>query len=102
MEHILQFAVNIDDAHIQKLVEESAAKQITNDIKTFSHGTSYYGGDFNREPVKLKEIFQEEVSKCVKDHADEIISEAIKEVAKRMMASKKVKEAIDSVVGEDK
>lgn len=38
MEHIVQFAINVDDERIKAICEESAAKQIIDDIKEFSHG----------------------------------------------------------------
>ena len=100
MEHIVQFAVSVDDDRIQKIMEESAVKQITDDIKTFSHGKSFYGDRLNNTPEKLAEIFREEIAKYVKDNADKVIDKAVEEVAKRMMATKKVKDAVNSVVGE--
>ena len=77
-------------------MEESAVKQIMGDIKDFSHGLNYYG-KVNDKPQQLKEIFQEEIAKYVKEHADEVIAEAIKEVAKNMMKTKKVKESLAEV-----
>ena len=97
-EHIVQFAVGIDDEHIQKIMEESAAKQIMDDIKEFSHGKQYYSNRLNDEPKNLQEIFQEEIAKYVKEHVDEIMDKVIVEVSKNMMKTKKVKEAIEEIV----
>lgn len=97
MEHIVQFAVSVDDKRIQQIMEESASKQVMDDIKEFSHGKQYYGNKLNDEPKNLKEIFQEEIAKYIKEHADEVVAEAIREVSKNMMKTKKVKEAIDEV-----
>jgi len=97
MEHIVQFAVGIDDDRIQKLMEEAAAKQIIDDIKEASHGKSYYGNTLNDEPKNLREIFKEEIAQYVKDHADEVISMVVAEVSKNMMKTKKVKEAIERI-----
>ena len=98
MEHIVQFAVGIDDKRIQDIMEQTAAKQIIDDIKEFSHGKQYYGDRLNDEPLRLKEIFREEIEKYIKEHADEIVKLAVAEVARNMMKTKKVKEAIDTVV----
>lgn len=95
MEHIVQFAIGVDDEHIQKIMEETAAQQILDDIKEFSHGKTYYGNSLNSEPVNLREIFAEKISEYVKEHADEVIELAVKEVAKNMMKTKKVKEALN-------
>lgn len=96
MEHIVQFAVGVDDARIQQIMEESAVKQIMNDIKEFSHGKQYYGG-LNEEPKNLKEIFNERIAEYVKEHADEIMPLVVAEVSKNMMKTKKIKEAIEEV-----
>ena len=97
MEHIVQFAIGVDDERIQKIMEESAAQQILDDIKEFSHGKTYYGDSLNSTSVKLKEIFAEKISEYVKEHADEIVQLAVKEVAKNMMKTKKVKETLDKI-----
>lgn len=98
MEHIIQFAVSIDDNRIQKIMEESAAKQIADDIKAASHGVKYYSNDLNKEPENLKKLFKESIDEYVKENADKIIELAVAEVAKNMMKTKKVKEVIDGIV----
>lgn len=100
MEHIVQFAVGIDDNRIQQIMEESAAKQVMDDIKEFSHGKSYYGNKINDEPRNLEKIFYEEISNYVKEHADEIIPLIVEQVSKNMMKTKKIKEVIDNATEE--
>lgn len=97
MEHIVQFAVSVDDARIQQIMEESAAKQITEEIMKFTNGTDYSGKPRRADAENLKPIFVEEISKCVKEHADEIIRLAVAELSKNMMKTNKVKEAIQSL-----
>ena len=99
MEHIVQFAVNVDDDRIRQICEESAAKQIAEDIKLASHGEGYYGR-VNDSPENLKRLFKDSIDEYVKAHADEIIQGAIQEVAKNMMKTKKVKEAVEKLVEE--
>ncbi len=100
MEHIVQFAVGIDDAKIQQIMEERAAKQIMEEIKEASHGIERYTGKIKSEPENLKALFQEEIANYVSEHADLVIDLAVKEVAKNMMKTKKVKEALETVVNE--
>ena len=101
-EHIVQFAVGIDDDAIRKICEESAAKQILEDIKEFSHGKSYYGNRLNEEPKNLREIFVDEIRNYIKEHADEVLQLAVQEVVKGMTRSKKFKEATDTAINEVK
>ena len=54
MEHIVQIAVNVDDNRIIQICEETAAKQIIEDVKEYSHGRTYYGKTLNEKPENLK------------------------------------------------
>lgn len=99
MEHIVQFAVGIDDERIQNIMEQSAAKMISEEIMEVSHGVSW-NGKVNDKPDKLKALFQEEVAKVVKENYDKIVDEAIKKATSHIMSSKKVREAINNVIEE--
>lgn len=96
MEHIVQFAVNIDDNNIRKIMEESAAKQIAEEIKNAAHG-HMYGSRLYDEPENVKKYFKEEVANYVKEHADVIIEKVVTEVARNMMKTKKFKEATEEL-----
>ena len=97
MEHIVQFAIGIDDDAIKKICENKASEQIIKDVTEFSHGKSYYGR-LNDTPEQLKSLFVEAIDKYVKEHLEEVIHEAIKEVSKNIMKTKVVKEAISDMV----
>lgn len=97
MEHIVQFAIGVDDDAIKKICEDKAAEQIIKDVTDFSHGKGYYGR-LNDTPEQLKSLFVEAIDKYVKEHAEEITKEAIKEVAKNMMKTKVVKESLANLV----
>lgn len=97
MDHLVQFTISIDDAHIAKLVEDRAAKTLENEIikivkKTVGDDT-YWGGGMSKQAL-------EEVSKFLEDHKDYIIQETAKEIATRVMRSKKTKDAILEKLGE--
>lgn len=98
MEHIVQFAVSVDDDRIQKIMEESAAKQVMDEIEKFANGTGYNGKPLRSDAKYLKEMFEEQIMTYIKEHADEIVPLAVAEVSKRMLKTKKVKEAIDDIV----
>lgn len=101
MEHIVQFAINVDDERIKAICEESAAKQVMDAITEFSHGRSRsWGNELNKEPKQLQAMFTEAIDKFIKDNAEVIIDKAVAEVSKNMMRSKKVQTALDNTLQE--
>lgn len=97
MDHLVQFTISIDDAHIAKLVEDRAAKTLEDEvIKVVNRtvgGTSYWGDGMSKQAL-------EQVYKFLEDHQDYIIQEAAKEIANRVMRSKKTKDAVLEKLGE--
>lgn len=97
MDHLVQFTISIDDAHIAKLVEKEAAKVLSDEVikvvkKTVGDG-SYWGEGMSKQGL-------EEVYKFLEVHKDYIIQETAKEIATRAMRSKKTKEAVLEKLGE--
>lgn len=97
MDHLVQFTISIDDAHIAKLVEDRAARTLEDEVikvvkKTVGDG-SYWGDGMSKQAL-------EEVSKFLEAHKDYIIQEAAKEIANRVMRSKKTREAVLEKLGE--
>lgn len=97
MDHLVQFTISIDDAHIAKLVENEAAKALSDEVikvvkKTVGDG-SYWGDGMSKQAL-------EEVTKFLEAHKDYIIQETAKEIATRVMRSKKTKEAVLEKLGE--
>ena len=97
MDHLVQFTISIDDAHIAKLVEDKAAIVLTDEVikvvkKTVGDG-SYWGDGMSKQGL-------EEVTKFLEANKDYIIQEAAKEIANRVMKSKKSREAVIDKVGE--
>lgn len=98
MDHLVQFTISIDDAHIAKLVEDRAAKTLEDEVikvvkKTVGDG-SYWGEGMSKQAL-------EEVTKFLEAHKDYIIQESAKEIATRVMKSKKSREAVIEKVGEE-
>lgn len=97
MDHLVQFTISIDDAHIAKLVEDRAAKTLEDEVikvvkKTVGDG-SYWGDGMSE--LALKEVY-----KFLEAHKDYIIQETAKEIANRVMRSKKTREAVLEKLGE--
>lgn len=98
MDHLVQFTISIDDAHIAKLVEDRAAKTLEDEVikvvkKTVGDG-SYWGEGMSNQALG-------EVTKFLEAHKDYIIQETAKEIATRVMRSKKTKEAVLEKLGEE-
>ena len=97
MDHLVQFTISIDDAHITKLVETEAARVLSDEVikvvkKTVGDG-SYWGEGMSKQGL-------EQVYKFLEDNKDYIIQETAKEIATRVMRSKKTKDAVLEKLGE--
>ena len=100
MEHIVQFAIGIDDEAIRNRINQSAEKQITESIKNdveetiFNHG--WRSGEIDKNSPK--EWVKDLVKDVIEANKDQIIEAAVVELAKNMAKTKAVKEAIAKVV----
>lgn len=98
MEHIIQFAIGIDDDRIVKLVEDNASKQIIRDIKQqianriFS--AHYSGQNANPSRDKLSTASEGIVSDFLKDNKDVIVERASEMLADRIFRSKIMRDKI--------
>ena len=86
MEHILQFAINIDDKTIEERVYEKASQQLTNDLKEQIYvSKNYYNHGFTDEAAKV-------IKEAVESYKPEIIEMAAKTLADSILKSKKQRE----------
>lgn len=101
MEHILQFAVSIDDASIEKLVIEGATKQLANEIineaKKFLGFTNRYGRPILDEDGEGYGIVKDAIEKIVKEREDEIINRVIEKITDKTYRSKKYQKTLDNL-----
>lgn len=100
MEHIVQFAIGIDDKEIKERIEKSAEKQI---IEILYHDIALtLTGNKRRTEYPLsselqgafKCIVKEAVENAVNQHKDEIIKEAATILADRLFRTKAAKELL--------
>lgn len=97
MDHLVQFTISIDDAHIAQLVEDRAAKALTDEIQKKCKnavGESHWG-DFEVGPA-----LKNELEKFFRDNKDTIIEAAADKLAEKMIRTKAAKEAVKKVVEE--
>ena len=98
MDHLVQFTISIDDAHIAQLVEKQAASVLIDEVikvvKRTIGDNSYFGDGMSKQALA-------EVSKFLEAHKDYIIQETAKEIATRMIRNKTTKSAIIDKIGEE-
>jgi len=93
MEHIVQFAISIDDLTIQDKVENRAATEVIRAMQSGGILSRYCNDKLNRE-------FAEDVgTKFCEDHKDEIIAGIVKYCGDKLL---KRKSFVDKVTEEYK
>lgn len=94
MEHILQFAINIDDNTIKQNIEAKAEKQVIEQVASAIKSSiiDKWGSlTFTSETI---------IRTVMEEHKDEIIKLAAENVAESMKRSKKYREALANIVEE--
>ena len=92
MDHLVQFTISIDDAHIAQMVESKAAKAMESEVLKVCKSqigceANYWGGS---EPGPM---LKRAVDQFIKDNREEIIDRAADKLADRLSRTKAVKEA---------
>lgn len=98
MEHIVQFAISIDDDKIKRNIENSVEKQVTNKIK----------GDCMKALVGKKSItncdYTQKLKEMVDDNIQNFLAEnkeiAADKLSEKLSRTKAVKEAINKSIEE--
>lgn len=92
MDHLVQFTISIDDAHIAQVVEQKAAKALEDEVikvcKSHIGDERNYWGDGQPGPALKKAI-----DDFMNDNREEIIDRAANKLAERLSRTKAVKEA---------
>lgn len=92
MEHILQFAINIDDKTIEERVYETASKQLTDALKEQIYvSKNYYNHGFTDEATRV-------IKEVVESYKPEIIEMAAKTLADSILKSKRQKESLAQAI----
>lgn len=111
MEHIVQFAIGIDDAAIVKRVTESAENQIVSELKKkyeseIEHQIFKFervGWGRSTEEVKggLQDWVKDLVTDILHKHQEEIVEMAAEKLADKMSRTKAIKAVmVEKVAGE--
>ena len=100
MDHLVQFTISIDDAHIGNKVEQEAANALKEEVikvcKSHIGVERNYWGDNEPGPALKKAI-----DGFMNDNREEIIDRAADKLAERLSRTKAVKEAAAKRVSEE-
>lgn len=97
MEHIVQFGINLDDNAIRQSIVAQATEECRKAIKEL-RGNTYYDKDGVRDIVEYEANLQ--IRALLKEREDEIISFAVKEVAKGICRTKTFRESVKDLVND--
>lgn len=90
MEHIVQFAIGLDDnairERIEKRAEEHILKELTQDAKAVIYKRNAYSTGFSNEPTIF---FNDKLDAFFKENEDKIIKMAAERLADRLSRTKK-------------
>lgn len=101
MEHIVQFAIGIDDETIQNRIEEHAYSDVLNKLtknavdSVFSHSSAY------TRDIMWEGLMGEALQSFLEERKDEIIDKTANMLADRFQRTKKYREAMGAVIAKD-
>lgn len=103
MEHILQFAVSIDDEAIKKRVMKGAEEQIIKQLSD-SVAKELFGADWLGRPNRdgVSDWVHDKVGEFLTAHKDEIVAETVKTLAEKLAQSKAMKDALGATITQNK
>lgn len=101
MEHIVQFAISIDDKTIQNRIEEHAYRDVLDKLtKNAVDSVFSYTNAYSRENM-WKTMMEDALQSFLEERKDEIIDKAAHMLADRFQRTKKYREAMGTVIAKD-
>lgn len=101
MEHIVQFAINIDDKTIQNRIEEHAYTDVLNKLTKEAMDTVFaHTNAYSRENM-WKTVLVGALQRFLEERKDEIIDNAANMLADRFQRTKKYREAMGATIAKD-
>lgn len=105
MEHIVQFAIGIDDEAIKKMVRERGYDDVVNSLKEDAKNylaNTYYGERKWGGEVKIRwdNVVEKMTNEFIEENKDVIIEKAAEKLAESYKRTKKYKEAMEKALEE--
>jgi hypothetical protein len=101
MEHIVQFAIGIDDKAIQNRIEEHAYRDVLDKLAKEATDTVFaHTNAYSRENM-WKTLMGDALQRFLEERKDEIIDKAANTLADRFQRTKKYREAMGTAIAKD-
>lgn len=103
MEHIVQFAVGIDDNAIRQRVMENAEKQIIQNIEQQVRNSLFESGYYRSNADKnspLNEFSKKLIENFLENNKEEILEKTSKHLAEKLARTKAAKALVNEMMGE--
>ena len=101
MEHIVQFAIGIDDKTIQNRIEEHAYTDVLDKLAKEAMDTVFAHTNANSRENMWKTMMGNALQSCLEERKDEIIDKAANLLADRFQRTKKYREAMGDAIAKD-
>lgn len=101
MEHIVQFAINIDDKTIQNRIEEHAYTDVLNKLTKEATDTVFAHTNAYSRDAMWKTLMVDALHSFLEERKDEIIDKAANMLANRFQRTKKYREAMGATIAKD-
>ncbi len=101
MEHIVQFAINIDDKAIQNRIEEHAYSDVLDKLTKNAVDSVFRNTSAYSRKNMWKTMMGDALQSFLEERKDEIIDKAANMLADRFQRTKKYREAMGDVIAKD-
>lgn len=98
MEHIMQFAVNIDDEKIKQVILEKAETQILSQMKKDIERTLFDKRGYYHRECPLEAMVKDSVNELVNDNKDFVLDKTAQYLAEKLANRKATKQMVEKVV----
>lgn len=97
MEHIVQFAISIDDERIKNIIEEKAADQIIIDIEKEIKNSLPRKWGYRNEDIDWLSIVYSKAGEIIEESRDEIVDASVKRIAASIPKTKLFKDKFGEI-----
>lgn len=101
MEHIVQFAIGIDDKAIQKRIEDNAYNDVVEKLTAQAEKNLPRKSSMTVGSINWRYLMEEELSSFAERHKDEIIEAAAEKLVESFKRTKAFKEHMADAMEQD-
>ncbi len=98
MEHLVQFAISVDDEKIKQTIENNVMKQVVN--KLSEECLNEIADKDSNYTYKTRQLVNDNIQRFFEQNKDLIIFETSNKLAEKLVKTKAVREAVEKLLGE--